>query len=106
MHLYILNEIMIIIAFWSIDPSTARFAQSTYNKEWFIKFTLNGDEITVPYNDIIHIARNVLENDMFGDSNSSILQVLSLINTNYQGIENAIKTSAGYTIYGRSIYKT
>ena len=83
-----------IIAFWSIDPSTARFAQSTYNKEWFIKFTLNGDEITVPYNDIIHIARNVLENDMFGDSNSSILQVLSLINTNYQGIENAIKTSA------------
>lgn len=83
-----------IIGFWSIDPSTARFAQSTYNKEWFIKFTLNGDELTVPYNNIIHIARNVLENDMFGDSNSSILQVLNLINTNYQGIENAIKTSA------------
>ena len=90
-----------IVALWSIDPSTARCMQSKTNKEWFIKFTLDGEEITAPYSQIIHISRNIINTEIWGDDNKSILQVLELINTNYQGLENAIKTSAVIRFIGQ-----
>lgn len=90
-----------IVSLWCIDPSTARCMQAKANKEWFIKFTLDGEEITAPYSQIIHLARNVVNNEIWGDDNRSILQVLELINTNYQGLENAIKTSAVIRFLGQ-----
>lgn len=90
-----------VVALWCVDPSTARCMQSKTNKEWFIKFTLDGEEITAPYSQIIHLARNVVDNEIWGDDNRSILQVLELINTNYQGLENAIKTSAVIRFLGQ-----
>lgn len=82
-----------IKALWSIDPSTAQFGKSKANDEWFVKFTLSGKTIVVPYSDVIHISKNVLNNELWGDNNTAILNVLNLINVNYQGIENSIKTS-------------
>lgn len=90
-----------IVALWCIDPSTARCMQSKTNKEWFIKFTLDGEDIIAPYSQIVHLARNVVDNEIWGDDNHSILQVLELINTNYQGLENAIKTSAVIRFLGQ-----
>lgn len=90
-----------VIAFWSIDPSTAQCMQSKTNKEWFIRFTLDGEQITVPYSQIIHISRDVTSSEIWGDDNKSILQILELINTNYQGLENAIKTSAVIRFLGQ-----
>lgn len=90
-----------VVALWCVDPSTARCMQSKTNKEWFIKFTLDGEEIIAPYSQIIHLARNVVDNEIWGDDNRSILQVLELINTNYQGLENAIKTSAVIRFLGQ-----
>lgn len=82
-----------IIALWSIDPSGVRFSKISTG-EILLIFTLNGRELTIPYGMIIHIARNVTGNALFGRSNSSaISRVINLINLNYKGIENAIMTS-------------
>lgn len=90
-----------IVALWSIDPSSAQCMQSKINKEWFIKFVIEGEPIIASYSDIIHLSRNVISSEMWGDDNKSILQTLELINTNYQGIENAIKTSAVIRFIGQ-----
>jgi HK97 family phage portal protein len=82
-----------IIALWSIDPSGVRFSKISTG-EILLIFTLNGRELTIPYGMIIHVARNVTGNALFGRQNSSaISRVINLINLNYKGIENAIMTS-------------
>lgn len=62
------------------------------NDEIYLKFVLDGRIVIVSINQIIHIARNVGE--FYGKANKAIEQVLKVISTNYQGIEQAIKTSA------------
>lgn len=59
----------------------------------YIAFQFNGKRINVPYPDLIHIARNVTTSEFIGNNNDPILQTLRVIDTNYQGIENAIKIS-------------
>lgn len=82
-----------IIAFWSIDPSSVKFDKISTG-EILLKFTLNGHDVVIPYSEIIHIAREVTKDVMFGgDANSPIKRVIDLINLNYKGIENAILTS-------------
>ena len=95
-----------IVELWSIDPSSAQVMQSKTNKEWFIKFVLDGETIIAPYSNIIHLSRNVINNEIWGDDNKPILRTLQLIDTNYQGIENAIKTSAVIRFKGRMASKT
>lgn len=78
---------------WALNPSSVEFGKAN-NGEWLLRFHLDGQDIIAPYDQVMHIARNVVSSELWGDNNSAILRVLELINTNYQGIENAIKTSA------------
>lgn len=91
-----------IIALWSLDPSSVRFTKIVTG-EIILKFELNGRSLEALYSDIIHIAREVTENNMFGDntSNQVLRKVIKLINLNYQGIENAILTSAAIKFIGK-----
>lgn len=91
-----------IIAMWSIDPSMVKF-EKVVTGEIILQFTLNGKAIEVLYSDIIHLARHVNTDVMFGDSkaNNPIKRVIDLINLNYTGIEKAILTSAAVRFIGK-----
>lgn len=91
-----------IIAMWSIDPSMVKF-EKVITGEIILQFTLNGKAIEVLYSDIIHLARHVNTDVMFGDSkaNNPIKRVIDLINLNYTGIEKAILTSAAVRFIGK-----
>ena len=60
----------------------------------YIRFSMDGQQYIAPLSQIGHIARNVNTGEFFGHNNKAIEQVLKVISTNYEGIEQAIKTSA------------
>lgn len=72
----------------SIEP------RMTEDGKIYIRFSLNGSVYTVPLWQIAHIARNVDTDEFFGTGNEAIKMVLRVMRTNYEGIEQAIKTSA------------
>ena len=86
------NALGDITGLWAINPSAVEFGKA--GTEWLLRFSLDDRQMVAPYSNVLHIARNVVSNELWGDDNKSIQRVLELINTNYQGIENAIKTSA------------
>ena len=78
---------------WVLDPHYIRFLKDVNGGYW-LDISLNDSQFTVSFEDIIHIARNVNANEFLGTDNAAIYKVLQLIDTNYQGIEHAIKLSA------------
>ena len=62
----------------------------------FVKFQFpNGQKLTAPYSDFVHLRKFYNQNDMFGESNSkTLLPTLDLIHTTDEGISNAVKSSA------------
>lgn len=63
-------------------------------KRVFVRFTLDNDTRVVPLDDICVISRNVKAADLFGQTSPAINQVLKVIQTNNEGIDQAIKSSA------------
>ena len=84
-----------IRALWRISPNaiTIGVDESTNGNELMCRFTIQGATYTVPFSNICHIGRTITKDELFGDDNSAINKLLGIINTNYQGIEAAIKTS-------------
>ena len=93
-----------IVALWAPDPSTVQYAKLENGEIW-LRFTINGKQVTYPYSMMGVIASNVIKDLIFGVQNDSIREVLNLINTNYKGIENAIKTSAYIRFIGELVTK-
>lgn len=93
-----------IVALWAPDPATIQFAKLE-SGELCLRFNINGHEVIYPYSLMGHIAGNVTKEPLFGVQNTSIKRVLNLINTNYQGIENAIITSAYIRFIGELVTK-
>jgi HK97 family phage portal protein len=62
----------------------------------YIKFSfIGGQQITLPYTELIHLRRFFYKHDFYGESNEVALNpTLELINTTNQGIINAVKSSA------------
>ena len=77
---------------WIIDPVSTEVRAD--GEDIYLKFQLNGETITTHIKNVIHISRNVDTSGIFGTSSPAIDKVLKVINTNYEGIEQAIKTSA------------
>lgn len=78
---------------WVIDPTGIQIATDENKNIWF-SFYIDGKQIYCDESQIAVISKNINRNEFFGNGNSSIKKTLDVINTNYQGIENAIKTSA------------
>lgn len=81
-------------ALWILDPNSIEISQDKNTGELYFKFFLNDKIMIESFENIIHIARDVdRETEIFGKRDSAINTVLNVINTNYTGIANAIKTS-------------
>ncbi len=80
---------------YPIDPDGNQMeVRKGEDKELYVRFTMDGQCYIVPMSQIAHFARNVNAGELFGHNNKAIEQVLRVIQTNYEGIEQAIKTSA------------
>lgn len=85
--------------FYPLNPTEVDFLQDE-NGVMFIKFYfLNGENYTLPYNDIIHWRKDFSDSDLMGgDSegrpkNKDILRVLKMNHALTEGLEKAIKSS-------------
>lgn len=58
-------------------------------------FLANNKSYEIPYSDLIHIRKMYSNNEIFGDNNDSLKSPVSASNTALQGIDNAIKSTAG-----------
>lgn len=80
-------------AMWILDPTNMDLRMDEKTKEVYIKFSVRGYEMIASLDDIVHIARDVDTTDIFGSRDAALNKVIQVINTNYEGIENAIKNS-------------
>jgi HK97 family phage portal protein len=80
--------------FWPLNGATTEWLE--YQGQVYARFSfLGGETATVPYTDLIHLRRFFYKDDMFGETNMNAMEpTLELINTQNQGIINAIKSSA------------
>lgn len=78
---------------WILDPTNINVSHIKGTMEFYLQFQLQGETITTSLENIIHIPRHVGDTEIFGEKDSAINTVLKVINTNYSGIEAAIKTS-------------
>lgn len=83
-----------VTGFYPINSSSVELLES--NDNLFVKFYFsNGNQLVVPYEEVLHLRRFYNENDMYGESNNeALLPTLELIHTTNEGIINAVKTSA------------
>ena len=79
---------------WILDVSNVETSIDKNTGEFYLRFNLNNKTIITGLDNIIHVTRNVGDSEIFGEKSSAINTVLKVITTNYEGIENAIKTSA------------
>lgn len=80
-----------IVGFYPINATTVDFLE--HNKDIYIKFTfLCGQQMTVSYENVIHLRRHFNENDLYGSSNI-ITNTIQLLNTTNDGIANAVINS-------------
>ncbi len=80
--------------FWPLNGATTEWLE--YQGQVYARFSfLGGETATVPYTDLIHLRRFFYKDDMFGETNMNAMKpTLELINTQNEGIINAIKSSA------------
>ncbi len=80
--------------FYPINASQVEFLES--QNQIFVKFAfLGGQQVTLPYQDVIHLRRFFYKNDLYGEPNhKALMPTLELIHTTNEGIVNAIKSSA------------
>lgn len=83
-----------ISGFYPVDLSSMELVEA--QSILFVKFQFpNGQKLTAPYSDFVHLRKFYNQNDMFGESNSkTLLPTLDLIHTTDEGISNAVKSSA------------
>lgn len=78
-------------------PITSNYVELIESRgQVWAKFTfINGEKLTLPYTDLIHLRRHFYSNDFWGESNSNVLApTMDLITTTNQGIVNSVKQSA------------
>lgn len=81
-------------ALWILDIEENAIEIKTDDKGGvYLSFSLNGETYYTGMENIVHIARNAGPN-ILGERNKAIKKVLDIISTNYEGIEQAIKSSA------------
>lgn len=80
---------------WLLDENAAmQVIPGDTEEDTYVKFTLNKESVTTNIANIVHLSRNVNPSTFFGRKNKAIQQVLRVIQTNYEGIEQAVKSSS------------
>lgn len=80
--------------FYPVNASQVEFVEA--QGEVFVKFAfLGGQQVTLPYQQIIHLRRFFYKNDLYGENSArALMPTLELINTTNEGLVNAVKSSA------------
>lgn len=83
-----------VLGFYPVDASSVELVEAA--GQVFAKFKfMGGQQITLPYEELIHLRRFFYKNDIFGEtSERALLPTLELIQTTNDGIANAVKSSA------------
>ncbi len=83
-----------IRGFYPINAATIEFLE--YQGDIYAKFHfMGGQQVTLPYEDLIHLRRFFYKNDLYGEpSDQALYPTLQLIQTTDEGIANAVKSSA------------
>lgn len=76
---------------WVIDSAKMQIYEQADGKI-YVEFYLNGENIYLPYEDVIHLQRNINYGTIWGNNNP-LSMVLNVINTNDNGIISAIESS-------------
>lgn len=81
------------IGLYPISSANLELLES--KNEIFARFKFyGGEQVTIPYANIVHLRRFFFESDFYGASNKALIPTLELINTTNEGIINAVKSSA------------
>lgn len=84
-----------IVGFYPITSNNYELLEND-NGVIYIRFNfVNGQQYVFKYDELIHLRRFYNSHEIFGDSNSSLKMPVNASNTAIQGIENAVKTTAG-----------
>jgi HK97 family phage portal protein len=87
-------EGMQLSAIWPINCSRAEFIEDD-TKTLYVRFYFAaGQTVTLPYSEVIHLRRHYYKSDFLGESNTPIDSMLTVIHTMYEGVAQAVKTSA------------
>lgn len=79
---------------WPINSAMAEFVEDA-SKTLFVRFYfLGGENVVLPYEDLIHLRRHYYNNDLLGEPNKPINTTLAAIHTTNEGLAQAVKTSA------------
>ena len=80
--------------FYPVNASQVEFVEA--KGAIFVKFSfLGGQQVTLPYEQIIHLRRFFYKNDLYGESSTKAIgPTVELINTTNEGLMNAVKSSA------------
>lgn len=82
-------------AIWPLDPDKNSLDVAVGPQEKvFISFRLEGEKFITDMDNVILLTRNNKPGDLFGRSSKAVDNVLKVLQTNYEGVEQAIKTSA------------
>lgn len=81
-------------AFYPVNANQVEFVEA--QGLIFVKFSfLTGQQVTLPYQEIIHLRRFFYKNDLYGENSArALMPTLELINTTNEGLVNAVKSSA------------
>lgn len=100
--LYVQNNAFIYIdmdqngkvnALYPVLASSAEIVE--YQNVLCLKFSfMNGRQITLPYEEIIHLRRFYYSNDLLGENNNCLTQTIQTMQTSKDSITNAVKNSS------------
>lgn len=83
-----------ITSIYPITCSYVEFLSDGLNR-LFCRFNLeSGQQVILPYVDLIHLRRNFNSNGLLGDDNAALYPAIELAHTENEGIINAIKAGA------------
>lgn len=92
--IYIKSEFGKVVGLYPLNYSSCQLKE--YQNEMYLTFLFkNGNQVTIPYSEIIHLRRHYNRHEMFGeDGLKALYPTVNMMNTLNQGIVNAVKASA------------
>jgi len=93
-----------VIALYNLTPASVEFMQGGENSatnggKLYCKFLFkNGENVIIPYSDIIHLRRHFAKNELLGSDNAALFPALETAHAQTEGIKTAIQN--GVTIRG------
>jgi HK97 family phage portal protein len=90
-----------VTALYNLTPLSVEFLQSGESNggKLYCKLIFNdGETITIPYSDIIHLRRHFAKNELLGTDNAALFPALETAHAQTEGIKTAIQN--GVTVRG------